>query len=162
MAVELSYFQKLWNRGVDIGVGVITSIIVGLIGLAFWRVKLWLDLRADEQRQRQQHRISSEFETRQTEDAARAWRQRLLVDGERLAAAAEAAADFPELARCWASYALWLRSNQLNDLSRNLKVLHEHGDDGRHIMSVATHGPVTARAREIAGIIRNTELPAGE
>ena len=48
--------HKLWDRGVDVGVGVITgvitSIIVAIIGLLSWKVKLTLDLRADEKKQR--------------------------------------------------------------------------------------------------------------
>ena len=56
MAAELSYLDKLWNRGVDVGVGVETSVIVGLIGLLLYRGKLWLD----EQRQRQEIRIAAE------------------------------------------------------------------------------------------------------
>ena len=57
-----TYLHKLWAKGVDIGAGAITSVLVGLIGLLLWRGKLWLDLKAEERKQRQQHRIAEEFE----------------------------------------------------------------------------------------------------
>ena len=33
MHAAIDYFVKLWNRGVDVGVGVCTSILVAIIGL---------------------------------------------------------------------------------------------------------------------------------
>ena len=47
MAAELSYLHKLYNRGVDIGVGVTTSLFVALVGLAFWKLKLLMELHSD-------------------------------------------------------------------------------------------------------------------
>jgi hypothetical protein len=151
--------HKLWNRGIDIGVGVITSIIVGLIGLVFWRFKLWLDLRADERKQRQQHRISSQLDAERAEATERVRRQKLPFDREDFAIAAETATSYPELMRCWGNYALWLRMNGLTELPRNLKVLHENGDSGNHIMSVATSEGLPALAKSTAETIRKTDLP---
>lgn len=55
------FLQKLWDKGIDISASVITSVIITLIALAAWRVKLRLDLKAEEAKQRQQHRISEEL-----------------------------------------------------------------------------------------------------
>ena len=47
--------HKLWDRVIDIGVGVITgvvsSVLIAIIGLISWKVKLRLDLWADEEKQ---------------------------------------------------------------------------------------------------------------
>ncbi len=124
VAVELSYLQKLWNRGVDIGVGVITSIIVGLIGLAFWRAKLWLDLRAAAKMQHQQHRIAEEFETEKRRQAARVRRDNLRTAMETLAKRAETVSNAFQLADCWEHYYQWLLDNQLYQNPRKLQDRH--------------------------------------
>ncbi len=151
--------HKLWNRGIDIGVGVITALIVAVIGLVFWRAKLWFDLRADERKQRQQHKISSELEAKRTDVDTRAWRAKLPFDREDFAIAAESAASYPELVRCWVNYVLWLRRNNLSELPRNLKILNQHGDNGWHISSIATSEGLPDLARSTAETIRKTELP---
>jgi hypothetical protein len=158
MFAELSYFQKLWNRGVDIGVGVVTSVIVGVIGLLFWRGKLWLDLRAAAEHQRQQHQISAELDAERAHQAARERRAQLQRDRENFAVSAEAAEDFVVLARSWESFAQWLYSNGLNDLPGNLRLLHVHGNNGQAFFQNATHGPVTEKAQEVAALIRTAEL----
>jgi hypothetical protein len=146
MLAESSYLQKLWNRGVDIGVGVITSVLIAGVGLLFWRFKLRLDLRADERRQRQQHRIAEEIEAAKRREAKRELRDRLRVEMDLLAAQAEAAADAFQLARCWETYLQWLLENQLNLLRGNLKTVNERAAWGPAIRDTAT---------------RNTELPGG-
>jgi hypothetical protein len=163
LAALTGILHKLWNRGIDIGVGVITSVFIAGIGLLFWRVKLWLDLRADERRQRQQHRIAEEIEALKRRDAARQNRQQLSADVDRFAKQAEASATAFHLADCWEHYYKWLIVNGLDGLPGNLKIIVEHSAWGAGLRGTATHGQVIGpAAQEVARVIRTTELPPVE
>jgi hypothetical protein len=73
MSAEPGFFDKLWNKGIDIWAGIITSTvsaaIIAVIATAAWRFKLWLDLKNDEAKQRQHHRINQELEALEHETA---------------------------------------------------------------------------------------------
>jgi nuclear transport factor 2 (NTF2) superfamily protein len=104
MLAEPTYLEKLWNRGVDVGVGVVTSVIVASVGLAFWKVKLWLDLRADESKQRQQHRIQEDIRREKEREAQKELQQRLARELRMFVEQAEASRHVFHLADCWEQY----------------------------------------------------------
>ena len=163
MLADLTPLQKLYNKGVDITAGVITSTlsagIIAVIATLTWRWKRKRDLKHEEDKQRQHDRISVELEAERADTDRRAWRQKLPMEREDHAVAAEGAASYPQLVRCWVNYVVWLRSKRLSELPGNLRVLNQHGEDGRHIMSVATSEGLPGIARSTADTIRNTELP---
>ena len=88
MLAELNPLQKLYNKGVDITAGVITSTIsagiIAIIATLAWRWKRKRDLRHEEDKQRQHDRISIELEAQRSEAATRAWRQKLPMERESL------------------------------------------------------------------------------
>jgi hypothetical protein len=158
MLAYLTPLQKLWNKGVDITAGVITSTIsagiVAVIATIFWNWKKTRDLRFEADKQRQSLSIAEEIEAAKRREAARQNRQRLAKEMEILATQAETAS--PEvLIDCWERYARWVDTSPLNILPRNLTTLNSLG--------VRIGGRlVPPTAREAARIIRNTELPAEE
>lgn len=156
MLADLSYAQKLWSRGVDISVGVITSVIVGSIGLAFWRVKLWLDLRSAAAHQRQEHRIAEELAQGEKRRQIRELREQIAATVKLHAQQAYAAPNSVGLAEIWNKHVEWLMREKLNLLSANAEILGER----------AAWAPAIQRSlnlhelrQEVVEVIRRTELP---
>jgi hypothetical protein len=161
MLAELSYLTKLWNRGVDIGVGVITSVLIAGIGLLFWRVKLWLDLQAEERKQRQQYRVAAEFEQARRQQEVREQHQRLVRQRENFAKAAASATTQLALAAIWESFIEWLRSNELQHLPANVAALSTHPRWSEGVRG-SSDANFPGERTEMVRVIRNTELPAEE
>jgi hypothetical protein len=152
---------KLWERGIDISANVITSVIVALIGLAFWKAKLWLDLRSDRAKREQQYRMEDERESetrRQEVVNAAAGRKRELDD---LADAAQGAGDLASMAIVWQHYEEFMRRNKLNHLPKNLETTAER-DKWSVMMRAARNMPGSGPQNkdQMAALIRKTELPA--
>lgn len=164
MLAELSYFRKLWNKGVDISAGVITSVItsviIGLIGLLFWRVKLWLDLRTEERKQRQEHRIAQELESEKRRGDEIRLEERLTGEREALAKIAESSKNTNHLSDCWAQFEKWLDENRLDRFGENRTILIAHGPWGRSLRSCSP--PYGEQAATLAGIIRATAVTPEE
>ncbi len=157
MAAEPSYLIKLWNRGVDVGVGVETSVIVGMIGLILYRGKLWLD----EQRQRQEIRIAAEEADRVRREEARNRLRRLVVERDTFLDAAKNAGNQLAQAQVWETYLEWLQSKELHHLPANLASvanLARWGDGLRG--STATS--VEPNRRQMVAVMSRTELPPEE
>ena len=93
---------KLWNRGIDIGVGVITSTIsaglVAVIAIVFWNWKKKRDLRFEADKQRQQHRINEEIDVETRRRVARERVASLRKDVEIFATRAETVTNAFQLA----------------------------------------------------------------
>jgi len=175
MLTHLPLIQKFWDRGVDIGVGVITSVVVGIIGLCFWRVKLWLDLRADERKQRQQHRIAAELDEPGRKAQQRERHRRLTQQLKEFAIQAEIIGkrkkDRPDppnapsltneaLAQLWETYLEWLKSNDLDHLEGNLTTITVMTQASKMLRGgdLPKEGVIQG-AEDMAGLIRKTKLP---
>jgi hypothetical protein len=155
MLADPSYAHKLWNRGVDIGVGVVTSVIVGLVGLAFWRAKLWLDLRSAAEHQRQEYRIAEELQLAKQKRQARERQIHLRAEVEVFAQQAEGAPHSLALCETWDQYLKWILRERLI-VPGNEEILTKR----------AAWGPIIASSlnlvelrKEAAGVIRSTKFP---
>jgi hypothetical protein len=109
------YLQKIYDRGVDIGVGVITGLALALIGILFWRGKLWLELRADAKKQWQQWEIAGKHEHLMAMKKA----ERLAEERANYAKAVRAAQHHEELVVVWGQYVEWVHQNGLEHLPQN-------------------------------------------
>jgi hypothetical protein len=155
MSADLGFIDKLWNKGIDISAGIITSTvsaaIVAVIATAAWRVKLWLDLKNDEAKQRQQHRIKQELEAPEHKMAEVARVTRLQAELKPLVEHLKAAANGPDLQIAWDRYADWLRGNDLQYLPDNQKVMQAWGNQpfGQMVQqNASTRAPIVAADAE--------------
>ncbi len=159
-----SLISKLWDRGVDIGVGAITSLFVaGIVagaGLLFWKLKLRLELSAEKEKKEQQNRMDDEREAAQRELETQRRHERLTAERENFARSAISAENNIALARLWGEYFNWLRDNGLDRLKRNLDVLTHHSGWTRALESPGSFPlPQVERDRtRMADLIRLTEL----
>lgn len=132
MSAELGFIDKLWNKGIDISAGIITSTVssavIAVIATAAWKIKLGLDLKNNEAIQRQQHRISQELEAtvRRTVEVERV--KRLQAELKPLVEHLRQAASGPELMIAWNKYADWLERNNLQDSPANQRVVRVWGN----------------------------------
>jgi hypothetical protein len=154
---------KLWDKGIDITANVITSVIVALIGLAFWRVKLWLDLRSDRAKREQQYLMEDERENaarRQEVVRAAAGMKREL---DELVDAAQAAGNLAAMAVVWQQYEAFMTRNKLNHQPDNLETTPER-DRWSAMMRAARNMPGGGPQNkdQMASLIRKTALPASE
>jgi hypothetical protein len=114
---------KIWNKGIDIAANVITSLIVALIGLAFWKAKLWLDLRADETKQRQHHRICEDLDDDQRWRRAMAEAAELRLTRDSWAQSLEdVIGRVPEI-ELLERFCSWIKSNDLDIVRDNQQFL---------------------------------------
>ncbi len=114
-----SYLQKIYDRGVDIGVGIATGVALAIIGLLFWRGKLWLELRADARKQWQQWEIAGKHEHLMAMKKAEERNERLAKERANYAKAVRAAQHHEELVHLWDQYVQWIHDNGLQYLPHN-------------------------------------------
>jgi hypothetical protein len=150
--------HKLWDRGIDIGVGVVTSVIVAIIGYIFWRVKLGLDLHAEEKKQRQQHRIAEELSREKDMRDLHERRAKLKHEMEGYAAVAERTTELNSLTELWDHFRRWLQGNDLLSIQSNRESFHANARGGP-LANISMGTDMLAVAVEIAKIIRQTQLP---
>jgi len=157
-----SYIHKLWDRGVDIGVGVITSIIIAVIGLVFWKGKLWLDLQADKKKQIQQDRIRRDFEQKERVQNERERYERLTKEREDFATTVQGGTmGKVGHGNHWELVREWMKSNALHHVPANLPRFNELADWQERLRS-ASDNNVEANARNMAKIIRELEIPKSD
>jgi hypothetical protein len=152
-----SLILKLWDKGVDIAAGVITSVLasifIAVIGLFLWEVKLGLDLRADARKQRQQHDIAEEFDREKRRQDTRDRQTRLRQERDEFVKAV------PTLGRegqaiLWESYINWIRANNLD--SRNPRAYELAGWSPS--LRLASDANAEANARNMERMMRETDL----
>jgi hypothetical protein len=162
MLADLTLPQKLWNKGVDILAGVIISAfsagVVALIGLSAWRVKLWQELRADERRQRQHHRIAQELEQVSRSQELHALRERLSRERDGFVETATASKSCQDLAQSWDNFLAWMEKYDMQHLPGNQAMLTTHANWSNGLRG-ATRPNLRVNVDEMVGLIRNTELP---
>jgi hypothetical protein len=162
LAELLPFLQKLWDKGIDIGAAVIASTIsagiVAGIATAAWRWNKRRDLRHEDAKQRQQHRIAEELaeQTRRTEDRAR--HQRLSAQRATFADAMAKPIRQVEAAELWDQYLTWCRTDQLDLLPRNLSVLNGYSQMSSGLRGMDDLNFASAKA-QLVKVIRETDLP---
>ena len=159
MVADVPFWQKLWNRGVDVAASVIassiTAAIIAIIATFTWRWKRNRDLHFEEDKQRQHQRLADEFAKQERQRVAGEQHDALSQQRENLAAAMlEAEADSILIKEVWWNYVLWVKSILLNYLAGNKNIPNEHIN-----IKTMTHGDHTQLRRELADLILRTELP---
>lgn len=153
-----SFLQQLWNKGIDITASVLAATlsagIVAGIGTLAWRWNKRRDLKHEEEKQRQQHRVAEELERASRDREIQETRDRAqrVIQGFVNATATE---EPSELA---VRFFKWLRQEKLVELNS-------------HIMSqerALTLGPrpeltspavTDARRESLKRVIQSTNLP---
>ena len=158
MPADPSYLLKLWNRGVDVGVGVITSALsagtVAVIAIVFWNWKKARDLRFEADKQRQNKRITDEFAEQERRRTVSAYHARLTEERRNWALKMAEAPDFPQIQDNWSSYWYWLITNSLDHLPGNRAIPREHPE-----VKWPTHGSLAPLKQKLSELIQRTELP---
>lgn len=118
-----SYLQKLWDKGIDISANVATSliaaVIVGLVGLAFWKLKLRLELRAEETKKKLHYRMEDErAEKAKRRDAAER-DETMRRELEEIALAVEAALTLGAQGVAWKNFEGFLRRCDIQRIQAN-------------------------------------------
>ena len=151
-----SLIHKLWDKGVDIAAALIVSGVTALIALASWKVKLWLDLKADEAKHRRQHARDLEFERERSQRDAFERDQRLQKERETLADEASAVMLKSQLQSVMARYTSWLETNDLEHLSTNAQKLSQVAAWSSLPQSPAQ---IPGLKTQLEDMIRKTALP---
>jgi len=146
------------EKGIDITANVITSVIVALIGLAFWRAKLWLDLHAERAKRKQEYAMTDERERQKKQEAAAQHEAELQRELSSIVAAAGAASDANVQRGVWSRYSLFVEVNHLESMPGNLNSLTRRlrfEQDLHYLTSTDVY-----RRDEMVRIIKDTQLPS--
>src|SRR5579884_358573 len=153
------YFHKLWDKGVDIGAGVVISSVSGLILAAIatltWRWKRRRDIKLEEDKQRQQHRIAQEFaQQEQRERGIQLKRERDALIQKVL----DTQGNAQQLQKAWDAWETWLRKNGLEYLPGNRKILDKWATHSHAFGATSRQDTVFKWAEQIAEDIKNTQF----
>ena len=132
MIADLPFWLKLWNKGVDIAAGVVTSTlsaaIVALIATWTWHWKRNRDLKFEADKQRQQHAIAEELAHTKRADEESARQSILRQELEALLRDFESAGSpgNPDRVQdAWDTWGNWLKKHQLEYLPDNRKIFNK-------------------------------------
>jgi hypothetical protein len=124
-----SLLQKIWDKGVDITASVISStlsaLIAAVLALIGWRIKLWLDLRANEAKLRQEQELKREFERETLKRTFRERHNRLARERDQFVETIRAQPDSFHVSRTLGRYRDWAVRNELVELPGNQAILNE-------------------------------------
>jgi hypothetical protein len=163
MIADLPFLLKLWNKGVDIAAGVVTSTlsaaIVALIATGTWGWKRSRDLKFEADKQRQQHAIAEDLANKQRADEEVARQSLLRQELEALLrdfANAGSPGSPDHLQDAWDAWVTWLKNNKLEYLPDNRNVLNKWvGHVFRQVNSQQTASQLADR---LIGDIKSTQL----
>jgi hypothetical protein len=132
MIADLPFWLKLWNKGIDIAAGVLTSTlsagIVALIATWFWRWKRSRDLKFEADKQHQQHAIAEDLAHKKHTVEELARRSLLSQELEALLETftnAGSPGNPDRVQDAWDVWTAWLKKNQLEYLPDNRKILNK-------------------------------------
>ena len=155
----LPFVHKLWDKGVDIAAGIIagafTAAIVAIIGLLFWKIKLWLDFRAEKAKFLQQKEL--ERQDAQRREATR--RAALLQNREQFAWVAVRTLDRKGQAELWNQVCDWMKKEGLLGIQTNLVTYTDRAGLSQKLRDASWDINVERNAHILADTIRNIELP---
>ena len=130
LVADLPFWQKLWNKGVDIAAGVATSTIsaaiIALIATWTWRWKRKRDLKHEADKQRQQYAIAEELAENRRARENRDRQLQLERELQSLAAKftdAGTSGNAELLQGAWDTWLSWLHKNQLEYMPANRRII---------------------------------------
>lgn len=165
MLVELTFWQKLLNKDVDIVAGIATStisasIIAGIATLT-WSWKLRRDLRHEEAKQRQQHRIAQQLaeedDTRKARNRESGLRLELecLVDKFREAGSCGNARLLQD---AWDDWLKWLLNRGLLYLPANQKIINSWANLKDKFQDASSQQAVSQWAQQLVAQVEKTDV----
>jgi hypothetical protein len=162
MFLDISLWEKLWNKGVDIAASVIASTItagiVALIATLTWKRKRRLDLEFEMDKIRQVDKHNDE-NTEKGEDKRIS---RLKGELGPLAEGVEIAGRSGDPKQCtaaWEAYTNWLATNKLEFIPHNRSLLNQWADISRE---TTDSSKALAWANQMASKVKQTQLTGDE
>jgi hypothetical protein len=154
------YFLKLWNRGVDVGVNVETSLIVGLLGLLFWRGKLWLDKIAEKEKRLQQYEMDDKRARERDYQEAIAAHAGLRQAKANLCEAVRIAKSAHDLASAWEEFQGTFASRpEIRSIPGNIGLAQNFQFWAQTLRANATRCDLEGERASMLEIIANCRLP---
>ncbi len=153
------FIQKLWDKGIDISASLIVTGVTALIALASWKIKLWLDLMADDAKDRRKNKRDQEFARERQKEQFRDRDARLLRERATLADEAAKVVLKIEFLSVTDRYTEWLKSNQLEHLPANAQHATQIAAWRNLALSPAQ---LPGLSIQLAELIAKTELPPKE
>jgi hypothetical protein len=157
-----SFIHKVWDRGIDITVGLISSIGTAAIAFLFWKAKLWLDAKSHAQsiemdERARQDRERGEFEERH---------QKIIEDYTRLLTLAKKTAKLQnvedkrtQMISIWNDYWQWIEDNGLGRYPGNIAARARTAAPAMWFQTSGNVIPSEQHCDFIIDTIRDTELP---
>jgi hypothetical protein len=165
MLTDLPFWQKIWNRGIDITVGVLTSTIsaaiIALIATLTWHWKRKRDLKHEADKQRQQFAIAEELDKQKRSEADAERIARLRQELQPLALqfpSAGTAGDAQLLQDAWDTWVAWLEKNELQYLPGNRKILDAWAPYKDKFRAANSNQTVALWAGNLTQQVRETQL----
>ena len=158
MLEHFHFLLKLWDKGIDITSSVITSVIVTGIALLGWKVKLHFDLKSEEAKQRQQHRIAKELSQPETAEARKRLRSEL---GSYIALLNQDAnvGNSDGMQDTWNGFVRWLAKNNLEHLPDNQQMMAAISETGKNLKNTSFPSQnLPLRAKVLIDAISNTKF----
>ena len=179
MVVDLSPWEKLWNKGVDITAtslaSALSALLAAAIALLGWKLKLWLDLKKEKASQLQKAAIEDQISRDKTAESRRRLIARLKAELAVFADEARSVSSETVAARglgpvtsaaeaLSARYTKWLEGMQLLTWKRNLRLIHKWGDPWNTQPFTKSSGGIglelnQAKLNELEADIRGTDIP---
>ncbi len=132
MIGDAPFWLKLWNKGIDIAAGVVTSTlsaaVVALIATWTWHWKRTRDLKYEADKQHQQHAIAEELAQQKCAAETFARQSRLSQELQAILrpfASAGSPGNPDRVQDAWDNWVTWLKQNQLEYLPDNQKIINE-------------------------------------
>ena len=167
MLTDLPFWQKIWNRGIDVTVGVLTSTIsaaiIAIIATLTWHWKRKRDLKHEADKKHQHVAIVEKLDKQKRYEADTERIAQLRQELEQLALQFASAGNRPGgvllLHGAWDTWVAWLQKNELQYLPGNRKILDQWASlaqDWDLSLSVSEPQDVTRWAGNLTQQVRET------
>lgn len=161
---DVSWWVKLWYKGIDIGASAISNIIgagvVALFATGFWNWKKLRDLKYERQKLEQECRYRQEERVKRIESRLRLCRFQIdsFVEQMRSSKATD------EAASIFSRYVQWLENNKIRDWGDNWKTVQEwSGMNSKGIhLRLKTQFVDAAVIADLCSDVNRTQLPSIE
>ena len=167
--MDLSPWEKLWNKGVDIIAtslaGALSALLAAAIALLGWKLKKLLDLKKEKASQLQKAAIEDQISRDKTAESRRRLIARLKAELAVFAEEARNVSSASAAAELSTIYTKWLEGMQLLTWKRNLRLIHKWGDPWNTQPFSKSSGGFgerelnQAKVNELEADIRGTDIP---